>query len=799
MLKDLPIEMEYNDSDHDIAGEFYLPCMEESSVYSRAVGFFSSSIYVISWESLVPFVNNGGKIRLLCSAQLHSKDVEALKEGYSASNEQRVAESLNKTWSKLVENHTTNKPAKVLAALVAKGVLEFKLAWPTDDSGARTRGIFHQKLGIFHDSGGPAVVFKGSMNETLRGLSTAGNSESIDVFVKWRSEDESRFEKHVNKFEELWHGKDDNVEVKPFPEVTRDEIREYGHPESWEETVKEIVKEIQKQRTNQFQNIASISLTPSSPLLMRTGETLSIETTVSDAAGNPLQSPNADQFDWSVSDPEIAFVSDSGEVTAGVRSGDLTVTAILNGNKGQCDIEVKLLRDHQETALQNWEEAQRRGILAHCTGSGKTYTAIAAIRDAIRKGEVPLVLVPSALLLTQWEQEIKKVIPDANILLCGDGHTDYKKSRVLANYTASGNSPSDSRIVLATMDTAATEGFQARLLGSPNLFLVADEVHRLGAKKKQELFEVEVGPRLGLSATPERYGDSQGTAAILNHFSGIVEPRYKIEAALKDGHLLPFYYHVHSVRLSEDEQTEYGEYTRQIAKLYATIQSTKRRQNPWKELQGRLELLQINRARIVKTAENKVDKIVEVMEKEYEEGQRWIIYCDNQEQLGTVKNSLQPIVGTNLWEYHSQMTGDRSQTLEAFETRGGVVVSIRCLDEGVNIPSVSHALVAASSQNPREFIQRRGRVLRKSPGLHMANIHDLLVTPYSMQSTTTDEAQGTAILKSEIARAIEFGGCAENDYSCEADLRNVAIEHDLELEAFSEFRDDGFENDEEEA
>jgi superfamily II DNA or RNA helicase len=135
------------------------------------------------------------------------------------------------------------------------------------------------------------------------------------------------------------------------------------------------------------------------------------------------------------------------------------------------------------------------------------------------------------------------------------------------------------------------------------------------------------------------------------------------------------------------------------------------------------------------------------------------------------------------------MTADKEQTLRIFESNGGILVSIRCLDEGVDIPSVSHALILASSRNPREFIQRRGRVLRKSHGKHIAYIHDVLVLP----AHAAEDGVGNSIIEAELSRAIEFGQWAENPASI-TDLQRLALEFSLDVEKLSE---GGIEDDDE--
>jgi superfamily II DNA or RNA helicase len=314
--------------------------------------------------------------------------------------------------------------------------------------------------------------------------------------------------------------------------------------------------------------------------------------------------------------------------------------------------------------------------------------------------------------------------------------------------------------------------------------MVADEVHRLGAKAARRLFEVDTGPRLGLSATPERAGDPEGTAALMAYFGGVVPPPFSLEDAIKAKALTPYAYHVHMVRLDHDERDAWNRLTDRFRHLYARAAAGGDLEEG---LGARLKLLLIQRARIIKGARAKPPLAAEVVGAHYRPGHRWIVYCDDQRQLGEVKTALHGRGLPDVYEYHSAMPSDRERTLETFNERGGVVISIRCLDEGVDIPAVSHALILASSRNPREFIQRRGRVLRRAPGKLLAYVHDVVVTP----DLDDDDAFGESVLKGELARAIEFGEHAINPAAV-ADLKRIAAAAGLDWSALTE---NGFEAD----
>lgn len=415
------------------------------------------------------------------------------------------------------------------------------------------------------------------------------------------------------------------------------------------------------------------------------------------------------------------------------------------------------LLDHQRTGIESWEANHRHGILEHATGSGKTFTALTVIARHVRRGEPCLVLVPSKLLLFQWIDEIQKEIPDAIILPCGAGKNNWKNPGRLESFL-SPKMDLGQRIVVATMPTAASDEFLRRCKSSPTLLVVADEVHRTGSEENRRLYSINAGARLGLSATPERFGDPDGTAAMLEYFGKILAPRFTLHDAIKAKRLVPYEYHAHRVSLSELESEEWEKISKTINREFAILGGPENKGAS--QFSDALKMLLIKRARIAKNAAKKVDLAVQIIRERFVRGQFWLIYCDNQNQLNKVKSALFTL-GFPVNEYHSAMGGDPEQTLKWFSKFGGILVSIRCLDEGIDIPQISHALILASSQNPREYIQRRGRVLRVPSNAltkTMAVIHDALVVP----SWLGDEPAQTSLVKSELSRAIEFAKGAIN-------------------------------------
>jgi len=708
-LASLPLKTDYRKGRDDIADDFYLPCMRAADHYDRAVGFFNSAIYAIAWPSLRNFVERGGKMRLICSPVLPPQDIEAIENGYSQRFEEDNGSKLKDDIRYLLSTPYLFKPTTVLATLIALEIVDVRIAFMKGTS--RHGRLFHDKLGLFLDSFGNAVAFKGSMNETWAGLSADGNLESVDVFLSWEHAREAeRVKEHRDYFDALWENKceQDGVTVKKFPGIPHSELISAADAKGWPDLVDEICKEIEA----------------------------------------------AERF-------EVRQVSGA-----------------------------RILRPHQSSALQAWEAQDRRGIFEHATGSGKTFTAICAIRESLGRKEVSFLVVPSELLLEQWYKELSENLADLNlqVLRCGAGHSKWRDDRLLGSWTRTGSETP--RLVLSTMQTAASDDFRLALRQGPHLFLIADEVHRIGSPSHQQLLLLDSGPRLGLSATPRRAGDPEGTAKIMDYFQGIVPPPFALQDAIKSGSLTPYFYHVHTVTLTAAEQSRWDEITKRVRRISGQNASGSERAP---DLDSRIKWLLIERARVLKQAEGKASAAATILVANYHHGDRWIVYCDDLTQRAAVPPALRQH-GLESMEYHSAMTGDKEQTIRLLEVNGGIVVSIRCLDEGVNIPSVSHALILASSKNPREYIQRRGRVLRPAEGKSVAHIHDILVLPPILDGSESAEDPRLNIIGGEIIRSVEFGRSALNPAAI-TDLERISLRFTIDYKALMnagyEDEDDG--------
>ena len=428
-------------------------------------------------------------------------------------------------------------------------------------------------------------------------------------------------------------------------------------------------------------------------------------------------------------------------------------------------------RYFQYEAINAWEAANRVGILSMATGTGKTITALFAASNLLKDGRLVLIVVPSKILLNQWYQALRGLYPDIPILLAG-GNNNWRRNNLKDVFTSEISLP---RIILATMGTASTNDFLEFFSQAKNPILIADEVHRLGSPNNRRILSViDFKEKLGLSATPERLFDPEGDEILKNTFGavpvfdlplgGMVNLSKEKKVPVLGTFLCRYDYDFEVIHLTKEEQKDWDEITTQIHRIFSIESSKIKALSKEQSLFSkniRLKSLLIKRSRILKNAEEKINCARRVISSRYPQEGRWIIYCDNGMQLEKVARTLVDNNSfINLLTYHSKMDSfSKEAALKYIENRPGIIVSIRCLDEGVDIPSVDGALILASSTNPREYIQRRGRVLRKAVNKRKATIIDSIVLPNSSFANDNDPAP---MIQSELARAYEFASHADN-------------------------------------
>lgn len=444
------------------------------------------------------------------------------------------------------------------------------------------------------------------------------------------------------------------------------------------------------------------------------------------------------------------------------------------------------VRDYQKQAIKAWLSAQGRGIWKMATGTGKTITALSAaskLREAVphEKALLTVVVCPYRHLVTQWNEEARNF--GFSPLLCYQSRETWfaKLSEIVtdANLGVSKNP-----FVIVTNATLLTEPFQA-LLGAvtaPFLF-IADEAHNLGSDRLAASLPANATWRLGLSATPERHHDDVGTQRISEYF-GPVAFEIDLKTAIANGALTPYRYFPVLIDLTANELDEYLRLSSKITQL---VSSGKDDSDEY------LKSLLIKRARLLASAEQKLPRLLEIFKAStLEQTTHNLVYCGDgrvdseltQEEMRQVEATTEALgkkLGMVVAQYTSETRVDeRKAILERFaDGQIQALIAIRCLDEGVDVPATRRAFILASSTNPRQFIQRRGRVLRRAPGKDRAEIWDFVVVPPA--SALSDETFATErnLIKRELLRVLEFADSAENGPQAHTVLRGLKKDYNL--------------------
>jgi len=429
----------------------------------------------------------------------------------------------------------------------------------------------------------------------------------------------------------------------------------------------------------------------------------------------------------------------------------------------------------QKRAIKNWEKNGYAGVFELATGTGKTLASLFGAEKRLRSEDILLILVPYKDLVDQWVEEIKtpvEVYNNTSILRCS---SDYEWKDELGDFILQ-NRGEGENIIIATMDTVVTDRFQSTLteyVDPENLLLIVDEVHNIGSPKRRKFLKRVSANRgrIGLSATPERMWDVEGTDAIFEYFDGkVIE--YSIEDAIDpdvdgESYLCPYEYNVHFVSLTKSERKRYENISGKIGQLYAQKQNSESEDAvELRSVDEQMKRLLIKRSNILKQADAKVPKGIEITQSA-DELQRCLIYCAESGQLEAVKQRLLERF-ENVCKYTSELEDNqREDALQNF--KNGLVnfmVAIKCLDEGVDIPACDSAVILSSSRNPRQFVQRRGRVLRKSNDKEKAIIHDLVVLPYSLEQLKNRDCEVSELefrlIENELDRVETFRKTALN-------------------------------------
>ncbi len=422
------------------------------------------------------------------------------------------------------------------------------------------------------------------------------------------------------------------------------------------------------------------------------------------------------------------------------------------------------LRQYQRQAVANWFANQGRGTLKMATGSGKTITALAIATELYQKIglQVLLVVCPYRHLVTQWARECQNFNLEPVLAFENVRNWQSQLSTGLYNIHA-GNQAF--LTVITTNATLIGDGLQSQLKYFPDkTLIVGDEAHNLGAPRLEQSLPRNIGLRLALSATPERYFDEEGTQFVFDYFGSLLQPELTLADAIRQGALVHYLYYPVLVELTEAETRVYAKLTKRIGWALMDEETI--------ENNDSLTSLLMQRARLIGAATNKLKALRQLMAPRLDTSHT-LFYCgdgsvegavttESERQLAAVAKLLGAELGYRINTYTADTSlaerEDLRRQFESGELQG--LVAIRCLDEGVDIPAVQTAVILASSGNPRQFIQRRGRILRPHPGKERATLFDMIVLPPDLGRETLEVERN--LLKKELRRLLEFADLADN-------------------------------------
>ncbi|KGX91724.1 DEAD/DEAH box helicase family protein [Pontibacillus marinus] len=446
--------------------------------------------------------------------------------------------------------------------------------------------------------------------------------------------------------------------------------------------------------------------------------------------------------------------------------------------------EVKLY-DYQEKAIQVWEEQNFQGIFNMATGSGKTFTSLGGLVRLSRHLNYNIfivIVVPYQHLAEQWSDEVQVFNFDPIIAYSSSSQRNWR--RKLRDAVIDFNLGLSKVVTLiSTNATYMTDFIQKQLSKvKGEVVLVVDEAHNFGAASLSEFLLPSIKYRLALSATLERHQDEEGTNKLYDYF-GEKCIDYGLKEAINDNKLVKYYYKPIVTTLNETELENYITLSKEIGRNMID------KGNGKKELNTRGKKVALERSRLVAGAINKIEILKELLlknEQPFEELKHALVYCgattlydfdsneDSNEQVKQIE-AVMSLLGHELGIKAAKITAEedmseRKKLLTKFSEGHDIqtLVAIKCLDEGVNIPEIDKAYILSSSSNPKEYVQRRGRILRKAPNKHTAVIYDFITLPRSLDTVRNIplsqlNSDYSLVLK-EIVRIREFAELSLNPY-----------------------------------
>lgn len=700
---------------------FFLDAFSESKRLDLLLGYFSSTALNVLSFGITKFLANGGKMRIVINNVLSPDDKTILLSDKNDISDAHL--SFDKILKLLEEpgKHTL----ECFAWLLKQNKIEIVAVKPMEG-----RGISHYKSGVFFD-GSKKISFKGSCNFSAQAL--LENLEELSVKRSWNSVSEKiAISDNEDYFEKIFTGTSDIVERISFADIEERIVEKFGGKDLDELMTQEAIL-LRKKNDQIHQN----------PILKERLEKLAI---------NLNEIIHAPKFPY---------------------------------QEGP--------RDYQKQAHENWVANDFKGVFAMATGTGKTITSLNCLLEEFKKTKLyqALILVPTNDLQNQWIDEVRKFNISRDIIVVG---IDSNWKRKLSKLTTSLEfGTKKSYVIISTYASFTRNALQyfVKYLDKETI-IIADEAHNIGAPKvKAVLDTIAFNKRIGLSATPKRIYDADGTEA-MNHFFNDFPPytyEFSMEEAIAKGILCQYDYFPHVVTLNSEELDEYKEITRKLSQFFDA--DTKKYKDS-----DLVNSLLMKRKRIIHKAENKLPMFEKVINDEFKHKGNLkysFVYVpegldnksEDEDRIMTYYN--QAIMSVDPSIRVSSFTGEsvgREEILKNFEQGEiDVLSAMKCLDEGVDVPRAELAVFCSSTGNPRQFIQRRGRILRKHDDKKFATIHDLIVVPHldfeNDKSATFNMERNQVI--SELKRVADFAFMARNQFDAIEKIQQICDYYSLDL------------------
>jgi superfamily II DNA or RNA helicase len=723
MLRETKFEITYSSGENEPV-EFYSKALLNSTHFDLALGYFSTSGFRMLSLGFAHFISNGGTARIIFNNILSRKDKDIIT-GLSIDEseeliQQRVISNFDSLFKAL--NSYDKHFFKCLSYLIASDRLQLRSVVPSDNE----VGIAHNKFCIFVDSKNDFVVSNGSANFSENAF--LNNSEVIDCFACWdlTGRDSLRAKEYRTRFEDIWTNRHKKLRIIDLEEV---KVR----------------------ISNQFPTQTIDGLLDEQQKLL---DALSDKKSLPDKIIGQLQT----SLSLSKVAPSLPHIPEGMDP-----------------------------HRYQNKAVSNWFDNGCQGLFEMATGTGKTFTAILGATKLLEKRRrlIIHIVAPTISLVKQWVEELNKW--NYRDIIVASGEDQSWETKALSTYNNYSLQSIDQFVIVSTYASFGMNKLQ-EIIGrkGDETLLIADECHYLGANNLQTKIPLNIRYRIGLSATPHRHFDETGTNVLLTFFNSPKKSTYTLDIgeAISLGFLCDYELYPHVVELTETEYDKYREISLKIVKLMGGNKDTKAMyQNK------SIEKWLIKRKNIVNQADNKLRVVGEIIDKiltHAEEVQYTLVYCpeggkDGNAEITKYNKYLAFDKGLRVNVFTGQTPPqEREMLLDQFAS-GSIqcLLAMKCLDEGIDVKRTETAIFVASSTNPRQYIQRRGRILRTHKEKAFAKIHDILVVPPFSQDPATAWLE-KSLLSNEIKRFQEFASEAVNYPTCKIFIDRLKEKYGVE-------------------